>query len=143
MPVETAGQVDHEVGNPPYLRLPRALESERQDEFGDISNGWLNLYAMFLRRTLDHVPPGGLIDYVIPASFLGRPEFKGFRSKVSLLAQVLVIDLIEKRSDVLLDATQDACFVILGAVTWRRPAPVAPMRFATAPCARWCWGSQW
>jgi len=105
--------VDHEIGNPPYLRLPRALLTERQAEFEDIASGRLNLYAMFLRRAVDHVPPGGLVGYVIPASFLGGPEFTTFRSRMDELAEVLVVDIIEKRSDVFLDATQDACFVVL------------------------------
>lgn len=112
-PVGAAADIDHEIGNPPYLRLPRTLETRRQEEFFDISNGRLNLYAMFLRRALDHVPPGGLIGYVIPASFLGGPEYKAFRATVTSLAEVLVIDLIEKRNDVFLDATQDACFIVL------------------------------
>jgi adenine-specific DNA-methyltransferase len=59
------------------------------------------------------VPTGGLVGYVIPASFLGGPEFSSFRKRVLQLAEVLVVDLIEKRSDVFLDAIQDACFVIL------------------------------
>ncbi|HEY9235907.1 MAG TPA: N-6 DNA methylase [Phenylobacterium sp.] len=113
-------EIDHEIGNPPYLRLPRSLEPDRQAEFDDISNGRLNLYAMFLRRALDHVPPGGLVGYVIPASFLGGPEFRAFRAKIVELAEVLVVDLIEKRSDVFQDATQDACFVVLR----RRTAPL-------------------
>ena len=111
--VREVRDIDHEIGNPPYLRLPRALESARQAEFSDISDGRLNLYAMFMRRALDHVPPGGLIGYVIPTSFLGGPEFRSFRRKAIELAEVLVVDLIEKRSDVFLDATQDACFVVL------------------------------
>ena len=120
-PVGAATEIDHEIGNPPYLRLPRTIETARQDEFLDISNGRLNLYAMFLRRALDHVPARGLIGYVVPASFLGGPEFKTFRATVASLAEVLVIDLIEKRSDVFLDATQDACFVVLR----RRQRPLA------------------
>jgi len=54
-----------------------------------------------------------MIGYVIPASFLGGPEFESFRKRVLQLAEVLVVDLIEKRSDVFLDAIQDACFVVL------------------------------
>ena len=54
-----------------------------------------------------------MIGYVIPASFLGGPEFGSFRRRVLQLAEVLVVDLIEKRSDVFLDAIQDACFVVL------------------------------
>lgn len=113
-------EIDHEIGNPPYLRLPRSVEPARQAEFDDISNGRLNLYAMFLRRALDHVPPGGLVGYVIPTSFLGGPEFRAFRARIVELAEVLVIDLIEKRSDVFLDATQDACFVVVR----RRASPL-------------------
>jgi adenine-specific DNA-methyltransferase len=105
--------VEHEIGNPPYLRLAQANDAERQAEFSDIANGRLNLYTMFLRRALDRVPPGGLVGYVVPASFLGGPEFRIFRSRIVQLAEVLVVDLIEKRSDVFLDATQDACFVVL------------------------------
>jgi adenine-specific DNA-methyltransferase len=52
---------------------------------------------------------------------LGGPEFASFRKRVLQLAEVLVIDLIEKRSDVLLDAIQDACFVVFR----RRPKIVA------------------
>src|SRR5690606_734234 len=40
-PAGEATEIDHEIGNPPYLRLHRALETERQNEFVDISNGRL------------------------------------------------------------------------------------------------------
>ncbi len=103
----------HEIGNPPYFRLPRAAVPDQQARFGDISSGRLNLYAMFVRKGLDRIPAGGLAGYVIPTSFLGGPEFRRFRSRVNELAEVLVIDLIDKRSDVFLDATQDACFIVL------------------------------
>jgi adenine-specific DNA-methyltransferase len=43
----------------------------------------------------------------------GGPEFASFRKRVLQLAEVLVVDLIEKRSDVFLDTIQDACFVVL------------------------------
>jgi adenine-specific DNA-methyltransferase len=49
----------------------------------------------------------------MPASFLGGPEFEAFRRRVLQIAEVLSIDLIEKRSGVFLGATQDTCFVIL------------------------------
>lgn len=120
--------VDHEIGNPPYLRLAHGHEAQRQAEFADIANGRLNLYVMFLRRAIDRVPPGGMVGYVVPASFLGGPEFKNFRSRIVQLAEVLVIDMIEKRSDVFLDATQDACFVVLR----RRTQPAVAAELAIA-----------
>jgi adenine-specific DNA-methyltransferase len=73
----------------------------------------VNLYALFVRRALEEVSAGSLVGYVIPASFVGGPEFSSFRKRVLQLAEVLVIDLIEKRRDVFLDAIQDACFVVL------------------------------
>src|SRR5262249_34239695 len=73
----------------------------------------LNLYAMFVRRALEEVPPGGLVGYVIPASFLGGPEFQRFRCRILQLAEVLAVDLIEQRSGVFLGAIQDTCFLVL------------------------------
>jgi adenine-specific DNA-methyltransferase len=103
----------HEVGNPPYRRLPRGRQKRLQAEFQDIQNSRLNLYTMFVRRALDRVAPGKLISYVLPASFLGGPEFAAFRQCVTKLAYVRVIDIVEKRRDLFLDATQDACFLVL------------------------------
>jgi adenine-specific DNA-methyltransferase len=105
--------IDHEVGNPPFLRLGGADERLSRPIFGEIASARVNLYALFVRRALEEVPIGGLVGYVIPASFLGGPEFASFRRRMLELAEVLVVDLIEKRSGVFLDAVQDACFVVL------------------------------
>jgi adenine-specific DNA-methyltransferase len=118
--------VDHEVGNPPFLRLKNDDDRSKRPIFSEMASGRLNLYALFVRRALEEVPPGGLVGYVIPASFLGGPEFEAFRRRVLQLAEVLVIDQIEMRDDVFLDAIQDACFIILR----RRPAPIATAALA-------------
>jgi len=109
----SSDDIDHELGNPPFLRLGGSDNRLTRPIFGDIAFGRVNLYALFVRRALAEVPIGGMIGYVIPASFLGGPEFESFRKRVLQLAEVLVVDLIEKRSDVFLDAIQDACFVVL------------------------------
>ena len=105
--------IDHEVGNPPFFRLGGTDLRLSRPIFGEIAAGRANLYALFVRRAVEEVPVGGLVGYVIPASFLGGPEFAPFRKRVLQLAEVLVIDLVEKRSYVFLDAKQDACFVVL------------------------------
>jgi adenine-specific DNA-methyltransferase len=105
--------VDHEIGNPPFLRLTGNDKRSRRPIFSEMSTGRVNLYAIFVRRALAEVPVGGFVAYVIPASFLGGPEFELFRRRVLQLAEVLVIDQIAKRSDVFLDAIQDACFIVL------------------------------
>ena len=109
----TPEQPDHEVGNPPYRRLSIDEYAAMHKRFGDIASGRLNLYAMFMRRALAEVPAGGLVGHVVPASFLGGPEFSAFRRRLLELAEVLVLDLVDQRSGVFVDATQDACFVVL------------------------------
>jgi adenine-specific DNA-methyltransferase len=108
-----AEQPNHEVGNPPYRRLNVAEHVAMHERFADIASGRLNLYAMFMRRALAEVPPGGLVGHVVPASFLGGPEFSAFRRRLLELADVLIVDLIDPRNDVFVDAIQDACFVVL------------------------------
>lgn len=104
---------DHEVGNPPYRRLSIHEHMAMHRRFGDIASGRLNLYAMFMRRAVAEVPAGGLVGHIVPASFLGGPEFSAFRRRLLELAEVLVVDLVDQRSGVFVDATQDACFIVL------------------------------
>lgn len=111
---------DHEIGNPPYRRLDAQEQLDQIERFADIRSGRLNLYAMFVRSALEQAPIGGLVGHVIPSSFLGGPEFAAFRRSVSSQAEVLVLDVVEKRSDVFLDAVQDACFIVLR----KRPLPI-------------------
>lgn len=108
----------HEIGNPPYRRLSANEGKRISKRFSDVTSGRLNLYSLFVRAALDHVAPGGMVGHIIPASFLGGPEFTAFRSKVSELACVEVLDLIHQRTSVFLDAEQDACFIVLR----RRPS---------------------
>jgi len=111
----------HEIGNPPYLRLDAREQRRWKARFSDIGSGRLNLYAMFVRRALAEVPANGLVGHIVPGSFLGGPEFARFRRRVMELAEVVVLDVIEKRTDVFHDVTQDACFLVLR----RRPSPIS------------------
>ena len=104
---------DHEVGNPPFLRMAHRNLPAAADRYSDIAAGRVNLYALFVRRGIDALPRGGVLGYVVPASFLGGPEFGLFRARVTELAEVLAIDIMEKRSAVFLDAIQDTCFLLL------------------------------
>lgn len=123
--VSQKDKIDHEVGNPPYLRLRGNDKRLRRPIFPEVVSGRPNLYALFVRRALEEVPAHGLVGYVVPASFLGGPEFASFRKRVLQLAEVLVLDLVEKRRDLFLDAIQDACFVVLRRREFEQKAPVA------------------
>ena len=103
----------HEIGNPPYRRLSADEHCAATVRFKDIASGRMNLYTMFVRCGLDNVPVGGTVSHVVPASFLSGPEFRAFRQRVQQLADIEVLDLVEARESVFLDALQDACFLIL------------------------------
>lgn len=111
--VEDDEGADHEIGNPPFLRLPARDEPPNARRFDDINAGRLNLYSIFVRRGLAALSGGGVLAYIIPASFLGGPEFSRFRLRIRQLAEVLAVDMIEGRSTVFMDVVQDTCILVL------------------------------
>ena len=92
----------------------------------------MNLYALFVLRGSDALPAGGVLGYVLPASFLGGPEFSMFRARVTELAEVLAIDIVEKRRAVFLDAIQDTCFLLLRKRSVALPDPTASTALSDA-----------
>jgi adenine-specific DNA-methyltransferase len=109
----TPAITNHEIGNPPYRRLSAAEHGAASRHFADIASGRMNLYAMFVRAGLGNIPVGGTLSYIVPVSFLSGPEFRAFRIRVLQIADVEVLDLVEARESVFLDALQDACFIVL------------------------------
>lgn len=104
---------DAVIGNPPYGRIlrPRAALLERYRPV--ISDGYVNLYVLFVEQALQWVRPGGVVCLIIPMSFVGGPYFGALRERILKLASVLRLDLIDKRSDVFLDVLYDLCVVVL------------------------------
>lgn len=109
---EDVAQSDAVVGNPPYAKVGARRQREWAKGFSDILGGQLNLYAMFLRRSMDQVLPKGLVGFVVPTSFLHGPEFRTLRVALLSRSDLLRVDLIEKRTNMFLDVVQDACCVV-------------------------------
>ena len=118
----------HEIGNPPFLRLAARDTPGEGNRFDDIAAGRLNLYSVFVRRGLDALGAGGILAYIIPASFIGGPEFKQFRLRVRQLAEVLAVDIIDGRKAIFADVTQDTCVLVLK----RRDTELAVVEETTA-----------
>ena len=78
-----------------------------------ISEGYVNLYALFVEQALQWVRPGGIVCLIIPTSFVGGPYFAALRKRILDRASVLRLDLIDKRSDVFLDVLYDLCVILL------------------------------
>jgi adenine-specific DNA-methyltransferase len=101
------------IGNPPYGRILQPSSSVRKRYRPVISDGYVNLYALFVELALQWVRPGGIICLIIPMSFVGGPYFAALRKRILEKATVLRLDLIDKRSDVFLDVLYDLCVIVL------------------------------
>jgi adenine-specific DNA-methyltransferase len=101
------------IGNPPYGRVFRPSKKRRREFAAVISDGYVNLYALFIEQALRWVRPGGLICLVVPMSFLGGPHFRSLRKRILEESQVLRLDPIDKRSDVFLDVLYDVGVLVL------------------------------
>jgi adenine-specific DNA-methyltransferase len=109
----SAARYDAVIGNPPYGRVLRPPAAMLKRYHPVISDGYVNLYALFVEQALQWVRPGGLICLIIPMSFVGGPYFAELRKRILQSASVLRLDLIDKRSDVFLDVLYDLCVLVL------------------------------
>lgn len=104
---------DAVIGNPPYGRVFRPTKATLKDFSAVISDGHVNLYALFLEQAIRWVRPGGVICLIVPMSFVGGPYFASLRRRIVETSQVLSLDPIDKRSDVFLDVLYDVCVLAL------------------------------
>jgi adenine-specific DNA-methyltransferase len=104
---------DAVIANPPYGRVFRPRRALKERYKAVISDGYVNLYALFVEQALRWVRPGGIVCLIIPISFVGGPYFAAMRQRVLQQAAVLRIDLIDQRSDVFLDVMHDLCVIVL------------------------------
>jgi adenine-specific DNA-methyltransferase len=104
---------DAVVGNPPYGRVFRPSKALLKCFDPVISDGYVNLYALFIEQALRWVKPGGIICLIVPVSFIGGPYFAALRKRILQAATVLRLDPIDKRSDIFLDVIQDVCVLVL------------------------------
>jgi len=101
------------IGNPPYGRVFKPTKQRLREFAPVITDGYVNLYALFIEQALRWVRPGGLICLVVPMSFVGGPHFGALRKRILEKAHVLRLDPIDKRSDVFLDVLYDVCVLVL------------------------------
>jgi len=104
---------DAAIGNPPYGRVFRPSKAILKDFAPVITDGYVNLYVLFLEQTLRLVKPGGVVCLIIPMSFVGGPYFAALRKRILETSHVLSLDPIDKRSDLFLDVLYDVCVLTL------------------------------
>jgi adenine-specific DNA-methyltransferase len=101
------------VGNPPYGRIFRPSKALIERFETVVTDGYVNLYALFIEQALRWVRPTGIICLIVPISFIGGPYFADLRKRILETACVLRVDPIDKRSDVFLDVLYDVCVLVL------------------------------
>lgn len=104
---------DAVIGNPPYGRVFRPTKAILKDFAPVITDGYVNLYVLFLEQALRLAKPGGVICLIVPMSFVGGPYFAALRKRILETSHVLSLDPIDKRSDVFLDVLYDVCVLTL------------------------------
>ena len=101
------------VANPPYGRVFRPTHKLLKCFETVISDGYVNLYALFVEQALQYVRPGGVVCLIVPISFVGGSYFAALRKRILDVAHVMRLDPIDKRSDVFLDVLYDICVLVL------------------------------
>lgn len=104
---------DAAIGNPPYGRIFRPSRAMLETFAPVISDGYVNLYALFLEQAIRWVRPGGVICMIVPMSFIGGPCFAALRKRILETSDVLRLDPIDKRSALFLDVLCDVCVLAL------------------------------
>jgi adenine-specific DNA-methyltransferase len=126
---------DAVIGNPPYGRVFRPSKAMREAFAPVITDGYVNLYVLFLEQALRLVKPGGVICLIIPTSFVGGPYFASLRKRILETSHVLSLDPIDKRSDVFLDVLYDVCVLVLRkkGLSARIPVPTCSLLMIGQP----------
>lgn len=101
------------IGNPPYGRILKPTKKLLEEFALVISDGYVNLYTLFLEQAIRFVKPGGVICLIVPMSFIGGPYFANLRKRILETCDVICLDPIDKRSDVFLDVLYDVCVLAL------------------------------
>lgn len=86
------------ISNPPYFKISK--EDERKKLFQTLSNGQLNIYAVFAAISANMLNKNGELIFIIPRSFASGEYFKTFREIFFSKVQIEKIHLFISRKDV-------------------------------------------
>lgn len=85
------------ISNPPYFKISK--EDERKKMFNSLSNGQLNIYAVFAAVSANMLTKKGELIFIIPRSFASGDYFKTFRNIFFSKIQIEKIHLFVSRKD--------------------------------------------
>lgn len=92
------------IGNPPYRNLKSTDIMRYSEDFKLLSDGVVNIAAMFVKRSIDLLKSDQYLGFIIPKSFAYVDSWKPLREYLFMNAQILkVVDVSRAFKDVLLE----------------------------------------
>lgn len=92
------------IGNPPYFNVKADSELKRLADYPLLSKGVVNIAALFVKRSVDLLRPGGYLGLIIPKSFAYVDSWQPLRKFLANNCKVLqVVDVSRAFKEVLLE----------------------------------------
>lgn len=101
---------DFIVGNPPYFEMK--LDNEMKKKYECVVKGRANIFALFIKLSLDIVKDEGYVAFVLPTSMNNGLYFSKLRKYIMTHASVEYIS-IEDETDIFHKASQKVMILIL------------------------------
>lgn len=89
---DTDKKFDLIVGNPPYFEME--LNNDQKKKFKDIISGRVNIYSLFIFKSIQLLKPNGKLIFVIPTSLLSGKYFEKIRSYIYKTCNIVDIIML-------------------------------------------------
>ncbi len=109
-PVDSLGQFDAVIMNPPYFKVNKA--SEYALIMDAVVHGQPNIYALFLAAAAKMLRPGGEVVAITPRSFCNGLYFREFRRWFFSQMSLERVHLFESRTDTFRDVLQESLITV-------------------------------
>jgi adenine-specific DNA-methyltransferase len=94
------------IGNPPYFETKVTKE-----EFPEIINGRVNIYSLFIYKSINLLAENGQIRFIIPSSILTSKYFTKIREYI--VKHTEVVDIIKFKDDNLFDKVKQNVIILV------------------------------
>lgn len=86
---------DYVIGNPPYFEYTPTKEV--RELYSDVISGRVNIYSLFIKRSIEMAKNGGYVALVVPQSMLNGSYFKNIRGYIMKTCSIENITLLGEK----------------------------------------------
>lgn len=102
------------IGNPPYFEFKP--DKELKTEYGDLFSGRVNIYGLFIKKSLNMLKDNGYLAFVIPPSLNSSSYFSKVRRYIVSNSDIVYLKVLDNPSH-FKDANQKVMLIILKKTT--------------------------